>query len=420
MFESFKLPAKTLTTLDYKHYLEDLMGFNNYLNELGISTKHTRIERYIYFYETLIEKQDEFDPQTIFKNVKEFPGEHFEDWALYILREANELVWIYNSIKAGLKKKCRIVGLTSKLSEIVGGSDITALDQKTHSRNIQFELRIASYFMNAGYNIEFSELTDIIASRNRHTFYIECKRVENTSKITKRLGDAAKQLTKNSNITKHKKKTYSIIAIDVTKVAYPHNGVSFGFTPEMTRDKIQEKLYSIMHSINPNSFISDSTLMIWYQIHFPAFVLYPKPTNSTRISNGFQPNERKFHLNSKPFKLIDALIREANKVDSRHTKSEKLRPKHKIELPKGTVMWMDEDLLNEVMIDNIDFTRDQEEIVFHYIINEEKTEFPFIFVSMAINSIPEQELKEIRHDKGHIVARVAASLLLLSDPYEQG
>lgn len=97
---------------------------------------------------------------------------HALDRWLYVLREVHELTWIGEGLRV-----CDVTGLEDKLRLVVGGADFAALDRNTASRDTQYELRIAAYLGRAGFRVRLDTLTDIVATRRRTTYHIECKRI---------------------------------------------------------------------------------------------------------------------------------------------------------------------------------------------------------------------------------------------------
>ena len=132
----------------------------------------------------------------MFKNSTDGPFKSSNDWYLYTLREVHELMWILKGLKKHIPK-----GIDEKLGIIVSGRDFAALDSNSLSRNTQFELRIASYFCQAGCYVDLSGKTDIVAFNKKHAFYTECKRVGSSQQLEGRLSYAKEQLNKNALVT---------------------------------------------------------------------------------------------------------------------------------------------------------------------------------------------------------------------------
>lgn len=183
-FEQYIIPKETLPYIPLNEQIEDLIDFKNFIEEFEISTKNTRIDRYINYFEKIL-NGDIIDPKKFFKNSPDTPCKHNSDWYIYLLREIHELIWIYKGLKIH-----RPNGIKSKLEKIVSGRDIAALDKNSLSRDTQFELRIASYFCQTNFEVDLSSETDIIFKSSKNSYFIECKRISTRKALLDRLSDA--------------------------------------------------------------------------------------------------------------------------------------------------------------------------------------------------------------------------------------
>ena len=218
-------------------------------------------------------------------------------------------MWILKGLKVHLPK-----GLEEKLKLIVGGKDFAALDSNSHSRNIQFELRIASYFCQAGFDVDLSKKTDVVAVSEKQAFYIECKRVGNINQIKRRLSETKKQLREGMPRKNRGRISYGCIAADVTKVAFSHNGLTFGMTNDHSRDVVQEKLITIANAVQRLPLFRDyrNLIQYWLQIHIPALITYP-PATVTRFSSYMIHNERLDRKARRAVKILHQLYDGASK-----------------------------------------------------------------------------------------------------------
>lgn len=336
--KSYALPLKTTPSLDAGTHARDLAEFREFMEGIGIRTKNSRIERYIT-YLTALASDEAVNPEDIFKNSKDAPCESHLDWFLYVLREAHELMWILKGLKVSLPK-----GVEKKLEVIVGGRDFAALDKDSISRNTQFELRIASYFCQAGCAVDISTETDVIATSGRERFYIECKRVGGAGQLGKRIEEAYAQLKLRSPKSCWNRTIFKCIAIDVTKVAFPHNGLTFAMTPEHSRDVIQEKLLEISETAKKYSFFKGKNDFsnIWFQIHIPSLIKYPQET-VTRLSSLhlFNAKSRKENRARKEFQRIFEAV---SIFDARSNPAKTLRRRTSITVPAGTTFFVDEEI----------------------------------------------------------------------------
>ena len=285
--KKYELSLKTLPSLDLKHHLNDLNELKDFLINFSIDIKNTRIERYIKYFQLILrDSEQEVQIEEIEKIFKHSPKNIFQhqiDYHLYILREVHELMWILKGLKV-----VSPLGIEKRLKTIISGKDFATLDSSTNSRNTQFELRIASYFCQFGCRVDLSTETDIIAYTQKQIYYIECKRVGNQNKLEERLSEARKQLQKRMPKKITNKDIYGCIAIDVTKVAFSHNGLTFAKTNEHSKDIIQDKLKEIRENIDikmQNNFNNHKNLcQVWLQIHIPSLIQYPQMT-ATRFSS---------------------------------------------------------------------------------------------------------------------------------------
>jgi hypothetical protein len=267
------IPGKTMET-----HRAELNEFCLWLHDLGIDTSKTRIPKYIKFIDN-------------FPDLESFnPDKDDESWdlfnkSLYVLREIHELIWIYNSLKMKLHK-----GGIAHLKFIVGGNEFAKDDTDTTARNYQLELRIASYFLRAEYNVDLDQVTDIVATTKNDKFLVECKRLSSPKKVNLRIKEAAKQL----EIRLRKKGLASpglgIGVFDVTKIAFPHQGLTWGVTFNQCRDVIQQKLIEIRKAYNfTEPFEANkNVILIWLQIHIPSLNL-SMGQSTTRFSSIFIP-----------------------------------------------------------------------------------------------------------------------------------
>ena len=196
---NYSKPTHSLPSLSIDDRFSDLEELRSFLEGRGIQTKNTRLDRYQKYLKLASETGlENFDPRSIFKNVTDDRFQHGLDWYLYVLREVDELMLILKGLKQYVPN-----GVDERLTKIVGGSDFAALDKNTESRNIQFELRVASYFCLAGFLVDLTTDTDIIASKGRYHFYIECKRVSNSKQLEENLLKAKQQLLARMPTKRH-------------------------------------------------------------------------------------------------------------------------------------------------------------------------------------------------------------------------
>jgi hypothetical protein len=409
---SYPIPNQALPGLSYEAHLEDLREFVLLAESLGINVSGTRIARYQSYYEALVEGTD--DEERIFQGIS---GKEFDnplDLRLYVIREVDEIMWILKGLKKHLPK-----GVEEKLDQVVGGSDFAALDKDSSSRNSQFELRIASYFCQAGYSVDMSNLTDVVATHDRTTYFVECKRVTSFGALIKRLKHARKQLRTRLTRSTLKSRNFGVIAIDVTKIAFTQNGLTLGLTADHTRDVIQDKLKEIDDGVFNSGFALEqqNLLLTWLQIHIPALVVYPYQC-ITRFSSFFAVNEKLHGHSIIAFRKLQQALHIGAVADEREIPSKILNFRKVVTLPKGTLFAWDEELLMG-MLDSWNLEPRQPEYkVLDIEIEGEKTEFFFEELSRLLHQLSEED--RLKYSNDHMLARaeLVARLILQRSPYE--
>ncbi len=411
--KSYPLPLETMPGLDLSHHVEDLVEVQEFLERRGIHTRSTRIQRYIdYLRQVTLEKSA--DPGMIFKNSAEGPFTHPTDWMLYVLREAHELMWILKGLKVHVP-----VGTDDKMKVIVGGRDFAALDADSQSRNTQFELRIASYFCQAGCDVDLSTETDIIAVSDSEAFYLECKRVGSRNQLQRRLSDAKAQLHRRVP-KKHGQRTVcGCVPADVTKVAFSHNGLTFAVTNQHSRDVIQEKLIAIANDSQRLPLFQDchNLLNYWFQIHISALILQP-PTTATRFSSYHIFNDKMSRKERRAIKAFCCLFESASQGDPRDVPPQPLTPRATFTFPQGTILSLDEALLAEYLERGEVAERGMNEEIATLTINNKKYVFSFFDFTMALPRLKETR-GSMKGDPDRARLEVVMCMYAQRFPYEE-
>lgn len=412
--KSYEFPTQSLPSLDISVHIEDLQEVTNFLESRGISTRNTRLSRYSDY---LKEKfhSGSFDESKIFRNSTDGPFESSRDWYLYTLREVHEIMWILKGLKKHIPK-----GIDEKLELIVSGRDFAALDSNSLSRNTQFELRIASYFCQTGYNVDLSNKTDIIAFNKKYAFYIECKRVGSPKQLESRLSHASKQLNQRMPRRFLGRIVSGCIAADVTKVAFAHNGLTFGMTNKHSRDVIQEKLINIANSTKDVQLFSKCKNLnqLWFQIHIPSLIIYP-PTPVTRFSSYFILRDNIDRKGLKVVKAFKRMVESCSKDDERASSPKKLRRKKGLTVPKGTTFNIDEDLLMQYLTADQLPSKNSHDKVAEIEINGKKDEFSFMEFKMLTATISDEEREEMSKKVDHSRLQLVLEMYLQRYPYEE-
>ena len=421
--KKYELSLKTLPSLDLKHHLNDLNELKDFLINFSIDIKNTRIERYIKYFQLILrDSEQEVQIEEIEKIFKHSPKNIFQhqiDYHLYILREVHELMWILKGLKV-----VSPLGIEKRLKTIISGKDFATLDSSTNSRNTQFELRIASYFCQFGCRVDLSTETDIIAYTQKQIYYIECKRVGNQNKLEERLSEARKQLQKRMPKKITNKDIYGCIAIDVTKVAFSHNGLTFAKTNEHSKDIIQDKLKEIRENIDikmQNNFNNHKNLcQVWLQIHIPSLIQYPQMT-ATRFSSYHCTRDYLKLKQNRGFKVFKNIFETASlSGDIRENEEEKLEFKNSFTLPKGTLISLDEDLLKEyARTGNIKSKINHDKIIGSIEVETTLYEFHFFELISIIKEITKKEFTSFDNELDTIRVTLLAKMYLARYPYKE-
>ena len=413
--KSYQFPTATLPSLELPHHLEDLVQIRDFLRGRGIETRNTRIERYIDYLRQAT-SDGATDASRIFKNSVSGPFESPIDWMLYVLREVHELMWILEGLKVHLP-----LGIDEKLKIIASGSDFAALDIDSQSRDIQFELRIASYFCQAGCEVDLSTQTDIIALTGDQAFYLECKRVGRHNQLAKRLSEARKQLHERMPKKYGNRIVFGCVAADVTRLAFSHNGLTFGVTNEHSRDVIQGKLVAIANASQKLPLFRDcpSLLCYWLQIHISSLILQPA-MSVTRFSSYHIPRERLGRKERRAvavfYEMFEAVSRRAGK---REAPVKKLSLRKTVNVPEGTIFSLDDGLLTELLERGEVATRDHDEIVGVLSMNGKDYKFSFFDFEMIAARLMKDGRKTLSEDPVQARCQLVMEMYFQRFPYEE-
>jgi hypothetical protein len=204
---------------------------------------------------------------------------------LLALREIDELIWIYDGFNG------RMLDHHEKevFKKIVGGREFTKDDINTNARNFQFELRIASYFKQQSFQVAINKESDVIATKDDITLIIECKRLYSPSQIDNRIKECYFQLERTINLYPEKQKVFGIAVFDITKITFPHQGISWGFSYGHAKRNIQKQLLSVMRSYDFAQIFNgnENIVAVWVKVHIPSIAFGKIP--ATRFSSAIIP-----------------------------------------------------------------------------------------------------------------------------------
>lgn len=413
---SYPVPIETLPSLDPSYHLQDLIEIREFIESRGIDTKNTRIERYGKYLERSI-SDGYVDAATIFKNSVGEPFQSPVDWQLYVIREVHELAWILKGLNIH-----KPLGTDKKLGDIVGGRDFAALDIDSHSRNAQFEFRIASYFCQNGCDVDMSTDTDIIARRDRCVFYVECKRIGSRNKLAMRLSEARGQLARRMPRRTFQSRLLGCIAIDVTKVAFPHNGLTWAISSDHSRDVIQDKLIDVRAKANASlSFDSCPKLFCyWLQVHIPALIMQPAPGAITsRFSSYYLERPKLKRKDAMILATFHKMFESVSKLDSRASPGQVLNLRNTGTFPAGMKFGLDDSRILE-LLDRVTLSDDEKSApIGSLVFDGIEDKFIFFEVCLLSRDLIDDWKGAMSDDKAMGSLMLLTSLYQARYPYEE-
>lgn len=412
----YRVPASTLPRHTSETLLNRLRVFEVWCAELGVSTRGTRISRYCRYLEQLPGLGPELD-QGIFFDPPDSPIRHGLDRYLYVLREAHELAWISQNLRGA-----RVRGLALKLAKIVGGSDFAVLDRNSESRNTQFELRIASYFVRVGFRVDLESLTDVVATKGWIAYHVECKRIASGRQLERRLKEASQQLRSRVPRSTWRHRHVALIAADVTKVAFSHNGLTMGMTPEHSRDVIQEKLVAIGATIDQSKLVDLApACALWLQIHIPSLVLTPF-TPTTRFSSYIMQNARGGRSLRRASNAFWRVFRRIDTSEPDDEAAVPLQPRKGILIPQGVKIAPDMSMLRHLVSTGGLPDLPDEHVVLSVLPpgggEGDWEDFSFFEFKLIFSALNPEERREFTSSTEGGMRGLLCRLLLLRYPYE--
>lgn len=116
------------------------------------------------------------------------------------VQECIQIVQVYDTFKNEKSD-----GFEDRLKKIVAGADFYNPENKADQpRDFLYELLVASWFKKWGYDIDFDKITDVVATKNSITVYVECKRIKSINGLEGNFRKACKQLSKVDDTTEHR------------------------------------------------------------------------------------------------------------------------------------------------------------------------------------------------------------------------
>jgi hypothetical protein len=250
---------------------------------------------------------------------------------------------------------------------------------------------------------------------------VECKRIAGANHLQRNLKRAKDQLIKRMPSRLGKKSAYGIIAADVTKVAFIHNGLTWGMTSDHARDVIQEKLRSIADSTTKMQIFAGcrDLLQCWLQIHIPSLIMHP-PTAITRFSSVGILNSRLNRKAQKALRVFQEIAEIGLFPDAREVPSEKLTPRTTMTLPAGTTFSLDEHLLKVFLEGRNDYGQMRDEVIADLTFDGVTHKFTFFDFDMLTAAITATERKQLAANPDTARIELIIRMYMQRYPYESG
>jgi hypothetical protein len=234
--------------------LERLEALKHLLESRGLRVAPTRVGQYVKAFSRFS------------RGTGGRPIEHHEfDEYLFVLREVDELLWVFKGLQ-----KAEPPGALDKLEKALGGRMLSREDANSTARNYLFELRIASYFLQAGFIVDMAAGSDLAVRFDDTTVYVECKRPESIGKLQARARDAYRQLHRRLG-EGSTAEVFGLAAMDVGRILHPGQGLSLGVTAEHARVGLRAQLVKLddEHQFRRTFRRDERILSVWLQMLVP-------------------------------------------------------------------------------------------------------------------------------------------------------
>lgn len=203
----------------------------------------------------------------------------------FILKEVFELTWILDGFA-----KNQPVGAHEAIQSLVSGAEFSVNDKNPNARNLQFELRIASYFCRSGFHVDLTKDADLVASRDGKQYFVECKRITSKNQFSKNIKKAGDQVLNSLKLgTKNGDQAFGVIAVDITGLIGDEDKLWFGWTSFHQRRQIQKRLKKfekkISSDLRPEA--KEKCILMWKQAVVCGYLRFPRMA-TTRFSSLFE------------------------------------------------------------------------------------------------------------------------------------
>lgn len=237
-----------------------------YIESRGLRAWETRLGEYSRFYRRYLSGA--------------CSDEEIKTKLLFVMREMDEWSWIYRGLT-----KIEPEGSFELLKQAIGGVAFASGEAAdTRPRNIQLELRVASYFLQTGFSVSFSGLSDLVVDVDGIPVFVECKRLNSPRQVIKRAKEAAHQL--KNRYQNSRERSYGMVVLDASRIVHPKQGIVSGVTETTVRDGLRTQLKAFDLEYDTSTvFAKDKRLIsVWIQVIAPGFY-YTEEDPSTRFSS---------------------------------------------------------------------------------------------------------------------------------------
>ena len=209
-----------LTNTSY--FIEKMDEVIQWLGKKGLKSQLSRYSKYRGYIEEFYRNGNPnslTDLEQKFKNLND------------AMQECIQIVQVYDAFMDEQSK-----GFEERLQKVVYGTDFYNSEIKADQpRDFLYELLVASWFKSWGYTIDFNQLTDVVATKEDITVYVECKRIKSIGGLEENFKKACKQLSKVNDTKEH----YGLVFIDI-----------YNCVADKIRDYEYSSIFSMRKEIN--------------------------------------------------------------------------------------------------------------------------------------------------------------------------
>jgi len=236
--------------------LSDLEEFRTWLESRGLRVESTRLHEYI----TALKAYEVGPP------VNELPQADLDRY-VFMWREADELRMIFEGLKISEPS-----GALSLLQKALGGAALSRDETSTAPRNFLYELRIASFFLQAGFTVDLSMEADLTVALSTGTLVVECKRIASANKVFVRAKEACSQLTRRIKaVPRHTTRAFGLACLDISRVLHPNQGVTVTPSADYAKAALQYELRKFDRDFDLAGIFrgNKDIIAVWVQLSAP-------------------------------------------------------------------------------------------------------------------------------------------------------